>query len=135
MPFGLSSACYIFTKLLRPLVRFWRASGIRAVLYINDGIVAFSSLGQAIVGAEKIRQDLSRVNARKSCFDPAQACKWLGFHQDFSVGRIFVSQEKIEALLWSLQQLMKRSEGSLIPVREVAGWADYFHESGSGSFG
>ena len=125
LPFGLSSACYIFTKLLRPLVRFWRASGIRAVLYIDDGIVAFSSLGQAIVGAEKIRQDLSRagltVNARKSCFEPAQACKWLGFHLDFSVGRIFVSQEKIEALLWSLQQLMKRSEGSPIPVREVAG--------------
>ena len=91
-PFGLSSACYIFTKLLRPLVRFWRASGIRAILYIGDGIVAFSSLGQAIVGAEKIRQDLSRagltVNARKSCFEQAwnswvyldqKACNELAF--------------------------------------------------------
>jgi len=40
LPFGLSSACYAFTKLLRPLVRHWRAQGLRAVLYLDDGIVA-----------------------------------------------------------------------------------------------
>ena len=40
LPFGLSSACYAFTKLLRPLIRYWRAQGLRAVLYLDDGIVA-----------------------------------------------------------------------------------------------
>ena len=29
LPFGLSTACYIFTKMVRPLVRFWRARGIK----------------------------------------------------------------------------------------------------------
>ena len=28
LPFGLASACYIFTKLLRLLVRYWRAKGL-----------------------------------------------------------------------------------------------------------
>ena len=28
LPFGLSSACYIFTKLLCPLVWYWRAKGL-----------------------------------------------------------------------------------------------------------
>ena len=28
LPFGLSSACYAFTKLLRPLVRYWRGQGM-----------------------------------------------------------------------------------------------------------
>lgn len=30
LPFGLSTACYVFTKLLRPLVKRWRSMGLRA---------------------------------------------------------------------------------------------------------
>ena len=42
LPFGLSTACYIFTKLLRPLVKYWRGQGIRIVVYLDDGIGAAS---------------------------------------------------------------------------------------------
>ena len=37
LPFGLASACYVFIKLLRPLVKRWRSKGIRAIVYIDDG--------------------------------------------------------------------------------------------------
>ena len=40
LPFGLSTACYLFTKLLRPLIRYWRGQGLKAILYLDDGIVA-----------------------------------------------------------------------------------------------
>ena len=43
LPFGLASACYVFTKLLRPLVKRWRSLGIRAIVYIDDGIVGAKS--------------------------------------------------------------------------------------------
>ena len=33
LPFGLSSAPYAFTKLMRPLVRLWWSKGLRAILY------------------------------------------------------------------------------------------------------
>ena len=36
LPFGLNSACYIFTKLLRPFI--WRAQGIKSFIFIDDGI-------------------------------------------------------------------------------------------------
>ena len=36
LPFGLSSACYIFTKVVRPLVKFWRSKGFLIVLYLDD---------------------------------------------------------------------------------------------------
>jgi len=39
-PFGLSSARYLFTKLMRPLIRHWRGRGLKAIVYLNDGIVA-----------------------------------------------------------------------------------------------
>ena len=38
LPFGLASACYVFTKLLRPLVKRWRSLGLHVFLYIDDGI-------------------------------------------------------------------------------------------------
>ena len=40
LPFGLATACYIFTKLLRPLIKHWRGQGLRAIIYLDDGIVA-----------------------------------------------------------------------------------------------
>ena len=37
LPFGLSSAPYIFTKCLRPLVKFWRFNGVKIVVFLDDG--------------------------------------------------------------------------------------------------
>ena len=35
LPFGLSSAPYIFTKLLRPVVAYWRRSGIKKLYFFR----------------------------------------------------------------------------------------------------
>ena len=45
LPFGLSIACYCFTKLMRPLVRFWRDKGLKA---IDDGVMAVKGHDMAI---------------------------------------------------------------------------------------
>ena len=39
LPFGLSTACYAFIKLIRPLILHWLSMGIRVVIYVDDGIV------------------------------------------------------------------------------------------------
>lgn len=36
LPFGLATAPYIFTKLLRPVVAFLRTQGHESVLYLNE---------------------------------------------------------------------------------------------------
>lgn len=38
LPFGISTAGYIFTKVMREIVKFWRSKGIRIVMYLDDGI-------------------------------------------------------------------------------------------------
>ena len=38
LPFGLSCAPFLFTKLFRPLVQSWRCKGILCALYIDDGL-------------------------------------------------------------------------------------------------
>jgi len=37
LPFGLTSACFAFTKVLRPFVRKWRLQGLKAMIYLDDG--------------------------------------------------------------------------------------------------
>ena len=45
LPFGLSTACYAFTKLMRPLIKLWRGRGLRAVVYLDYGIMAVEGFG------------------------------------------------------------------------------------------
>jgi hypothetical protein len=35
--FGLVSACYIFTKITRPLIKKWRGEGKQILMYLDDG--------------------------------------------------------------------------------------------------
>ena len=50
LPFGLSSAPYVFPKLMRPLVKLWRAKGLKAVMYLDDGIRAVKKVEWRLKG-------------------------------------------------------------------------------------
>ena len=54
LPFGLSTACYFFTKLLRPLVKFWRGHNFKVVVYLDDGIYSIPA-DRAEVASELIQ--------------------------------------------------------------------------------
>lgn len=43
LPFGLSSAPYLFTKLFKPLVKMWRSRGTTIMVYLDDGLGASSN--------------------------------------------------------------------------------------------
>ena len=38
LPYGLTSAPFIFTEVVRPLVRYWRSSSLRITCFLDDGI-------------------------------------------------------------------------------------------------
>ena len=37
LPFGLSSAPYVFTKVLKPLEKYWRINGLCIDIFLDDG--------------------------------------------------------------------------------------------------
>ena len=88
LPFGLSTACYVFTKLMRPLVRFWRGKGLKVILYLDDGIVSVKGKEQAMSASNQVKTNLenagSIINAEKSIWVPSQAIEWLDFHLDIN---------------------------------------------------
>ena len=99
LPFGLATACYIFTKLLRPLVRLWRSKGIKAIVYIDDGIIVAPGLKQARECSTVVRETLEAAgfvtNQAKCNWEPAQVQVWLGYCIDLAEGRITIPVEKI----------------------------------------
>ena len=38
LPFGLAPASYVFTKVLRQLVKNWRGQCVKTIIFLNDAI-------------------------------------------------------------------------------------------------
>ena len=74
LPFGLSTACYIFTKLMRPLVRYWQGRGLKATVYLDNGIIAVKGESEALKESSQVQNDLQCagfvINIEKSVWDP-----------------------------------------------------------------
>lgn len=107
LPFGLSSAPYISTKLLRPLVKHWRTLGLFCVVYLDDGFILEGTREKSERASHQIRQDLLAagfvVNEDKSIWRPVQSIVWLGIVWDFEKGTISITHERIERLEKKLQ--------------------------------
>lgn len=82
LPFGISTAGYIFSKLMREIVKFWRTKGYKIVLYLDDGIGGASTFQEAKVVSSEIQGDLDKLGfllaEDKSHWDPVQELVWLG---------------------------------------------------------
>ena len=103
LPFGLASACYIFTKLLRPLVKRWRSMGLHVVLYIDDGVCASATEAKLIEDRDIILSDLEHAgfvlniakshqpfSQRSNCCRSRKYIRWhIPVHAIFAVFYLF----------------------------------------------
>ena len=120
MPFGLATACYVFTKLVRPLVRYWRGQGLRTVVYLDDGIFAVDGNEAAFRASEAVKEDLRKAgfvaHAEKSQWEPTRKLIWLGFELDLEEGKIKVPRDK----LTRIQGILQSTTGNKISARALA---------------
>ena len=58
LPFGLSSAPYIFSTLVRSLVNYWRGLGRRVVTFLDNGIGGSPDYASCLVHSRLCRSDL-----------------------------------------------------------------------------
>ena len=125
LPFGLSSACYLFTKLLRPLIRLWRGRGLKAIIYLDDGIVAVKGKERAIRESALVKSDLEHagfvVNIQKSQWEPSHVVEWLGLIIDLSKGVFTVPDHKIDRLRCKLAELNSTDLATARQIASVAG--------------
>ena len=124
LPFGLSSACYMFTKLLRPIVRYWRANGLRIVVYLDDGI-GLEQQHEAAAASKFVQDTLHRcglvANVTKSQWEPTSRLQWLGFDLNIAEGTIRVPEQKVSQLKVLLIELKQQKFAKARMIAKVTG--------------
>ena len=58
LPFGISSAPYLFTKILKPLVKKWRSEGKSIVVFLDDGLGSAAGYIKAKISSLAVHSDL-----------------------------------------------------------------------------
>nr|XP_046491856.1 uncharacterized protein LOC124223672 [Neodiprion pinetum] len=83
LPFGLSSAPRVFTKVIKPVLNWLRSRGFLSVAYLDD-ILCIGDNYKSCLDNVKSTVDIFEslgfiVNNRKSNLTPSTQCKFLGF--------------------------------------------------------
>ena len=121
LPFGLTSAGYIFTKLLRVLITHWRRQGIKVVVFFDDALGAGYSFEEAFQHSATVRMTLIKAgfipNIEKSQWYPVTYLVWLGFSYDLLQQIIKVSSDKLQKILCLIDRIY---ESRTMPVTALA---------------
>ena len=126
LPFGLSTAGFIFTKLMREVLRHWREDGYKIILYLDDGLGGDSSVESSLKASEYIHsslQDFGFLISEDKCqWFPSQHITWLGYVWDTVSGLLHVSAERVDRLVGMLNDLLHEIafQRRLFKVRRIA---------------
>ena len=122
LPFGLSTAPYVFTKLLRRVVVYWRSNGIRISVYLDDGIGADRSRSLCFDRTLQVHSDLVGlgflINEKKSNFEPRQSGEHLGFLLDLAKGVFSIPDKKFDDLFELIQKIL--TNASNVSARTIS---------------
>ena len=125
VPFGLSTACYALSKIMRPLVKKWRSAGIRCVAYLDDGIFGSKSFSLTSQHAKTVAMDLEAagftINTKKSNFYPTQVGVWLGFLINIIDYTFSAPQEKVNNLMRLISEALSIGMASAREMARIAG--------------
>jgi hypothetical protein len=98
LPFGLSSAPYTFTKIMKPVTHALRKKGVVCVNYLDDFFIigeTFQECSQSVDLTVSLLTSLGFIiNSRKSVLTPSTRCKFLGFLLDTNRLTLELPREK-----------------------------------------
>ena len=103
LPFGISTAAYVFTKVLRCLVKHWRRQGFKVIMYLDDGLAGSFNKISAENLMTNVRKDLLDsgflIAEDKCVWQPTQKIEWLGHIFDTTTGYIHITNKRMTKLL------------------------------------
>ena len=122
-PSGLSSAPYLFTKLLKPLVKEWRSEEKSIVVCSDNGLGAAADMNKAKIASLQVHADLLKSgflpNEAKCIWDPTQVITWLGAVLNTSTSEMSATCKWITSFQEDLAALLAISF-SCHPIRKLA---------------
>jgi Reverse transcriptase (RNA-dependent DNA polymerase) len=110
LPFGLASACRVFTEVMLEIWRPLRERGVRSILYIDDIMSFFRKGLVALVGRALILSVLAFLNwflsIEKCVFTLPVEGKMLGLWCNVQHGFFKVPSDKAQAILHQLDEFL-----------------------------
>ena len=121
LPFGLSSAPRVFTKILKPVFSYIRSLGISSFYYIDDSLVQDQSYSHCKENTKVLVEVLEslgfEVNKDKSVMEPAQSVEYLGYIINSVDYKVYLPDEKIEKIRSCSEKVLS---SEFVKIRLVA---------------
>lgn len=125
LPFGLCTAPFIFTKLLKPVAKFLRSRGLSSVIYLDDFLCIEETREKCKNNVLETRELLSRlgfiINNKKSQFEPSTRCKFLGFIIDSIKYHIELTEKKRQNLCKMIINFISKKRCSIKDLAQLIG--------------
>jgi hypothetical protein len=124
LPFGLGLAPWVFTKTLRPLVRFCRSIGISMIAYLDDFLWSAEAedVDKLVAFVRALLERMGfTVSEKKSHWSPSQLLLFLGLLVNSDEYTFEVPPERLQKLSATIAALLTAARGRApVPVRLVA---------------
>jgi hypothetical protein len=124
LPFGLATAPYLFTKIMKPVISSLRQK-YRCGIYLDDGIMMFATVDEAERGVKELVELMAKLGLRmsfgKSKLVPGRALEFLGWGIDTEKMEVSVTEEKrTEARKRLTAWIKKAKERKSVRIRDFA---------------
>ena len=142
MPFGLSSAPYIFTRFTKPIWSYLRREfQIMIFAYLDDILILAQSFLQSkfhtMITIYFLNQLGFKLNLNKSCLSPSQTFTYLGTNVDLTNKTIGVTNFNKGKILSRISSLLREKAISKRQLERVVGtlnFNSYFTQNGRSKF-
>lgn len=123
--FGLSQACYLFTKVMNQPAKALRLRGAPISDYIDDGLTAAATYGRCLLQVLTAVRLLGSLGAfigiPKSQLNPERNRQWLGFLIDTEACTFRLAPKRVAKLKRQLQETLDSPQHSPRRLASVAG--------------
>ena len=112
LPFGLTSAPFVFTKICKPIVNWLRTQGVRLVIYLDDFLIIGRTQEEALRYTKLIVSLLLYlgflINWEKSELEPQNSCQFLGMIINSAVMSLELPEKKCANIKDTLEVLSSK---------------------------
>jgi len=108
---GFSWNEFVFSKICKCLVTWWRKLGFRTLMYLDDGTGCASSKAECSAVSTRVKQDVVAAGfllSDKSHFEPMQRGEFLGYHIDLVSSELTVAAHRVTKLADLLGKVQDR---------------------------
>lgn len=125
LPFGLCTAPYVFTKIMKPVVKLLRAGGFMSTIYLDDIHLigrSFHECKDNVLITKKLISSLGFIiNNEKSRLIPSTNCTFLGFNIDSANFQLSLPDEKRKRIKNELKQFLNKKQCKIREFAQLVG--------------